>query len=67
MPSLTYNVDGEGRMSSVSDSTPQTLGTVTAYNVFGQATGVTLGSADSDSFTFDANTGRRVAQVIRAL
>ena len=58
MPSLTYNVEGEGRMSSVSDSTPQTLGTVAGYNVYGEATGLTFGSSDSDSFGFDANTGR---------
>lgn len=32
--------------------------TAATYNVFGELTGVTLGSGDSDTYTYDANTGR---------
>ena len=58
MPTITYGVDQEGRASSVSANSGQNPATSTNYNVASQPTGVTLGSSDSDAFTFDANTGR---------
>src|SRR5262249_5361392 len=52
--SATWNVDGEGR--------PFTNGYVTAtaptYNAACQLAQLNLGSGDSDSFTYDPNTGR---------
>src|SRR5262249_43476880 len=50
-----YNVDGEGRVSS----TP-TIGALngTTYNAAGQPTQLTFASSDSDTFTYDPNTGR---------
>jgi RHS repeat-associated protein len=72
-PSWTYNPEGEGRISAVTASSgqnpapPQTPPagntTNTSYNVFGLPNGVTLGgvtaaSGDTDTFTYDLNTGR---------
>ncbi len=69
VPTINYGangsgLDGEGRVTQVTASTgtnPVTgvtysLGTSTAP--LGALTGVTFGSADSDSFTYDPNTGR---------
>jgi RHS repeat-associated protein len=58
LPVITYGVDGEGRTSTVSANSGQNPVTVTSYNAAGQVSGVTFGSGDSDSFTFDPNTGR---------
>ena len=55
--SLTYNVDGEGRMYSTSASWQNPL-TSTNYNVASQPTQVNFGSGDSDSFTYDPNSDR---------
>src|SRR6185312_6299156 len=58
-PTITYGVDGEGRVATVSD--PSGTGAAvsgTSYNTAGQVTGVTLGSGDSDSYTYNADTGR---------
>ena len=55
-PSLTYNVDGEGRPWTMSASSGQNPVTSTSYNTASQATSVTYGSGDSDSFSFDPNT-----------
>jgi YD repeat-containing protein len=57
MPTWTYTPDGEGRVNTVSAS-GSNLVTATAYNGFSEATGVTYGSADSDTFTYDPRTGR---------
>ena len=57
-PTITYNVDGEGRTSTVSSSSGQNPVTATSYNLASQVTGVTFGSGDSDSYQFDPNTGR---------
>ncbi len=54
---ITHTPDGEGRWQSVAD-TSQTLATATQYSAWGSATSVTFGSLDSDSFTYDPNTGR---------
>jgi YD repeat-containing protein len=56
--SWTYTPDGEGRVYSVAASSGQNPLTSTTYNGFGLATGLTLGSGDSDSFGYDATTGR---------
>jgi RHS repeat-associated protein len=58
-------LDGEGRITQVTPSsgTPNpvtgvTYSTTSTTNPLGALTGVTFGSADSDSFTYDPNTGR---------
>jgi len=58
VPTFTFGVEGEGRISSVSGSSGQNPVTATSYNPGSEVTGVTLGSGDSDAFTFDSNTGR---------
>jgi RHS repeat-associated protein len=58
LPTITYGADGEGRVSTIGASSGQNPVSGTAYNVASQVTDVTLGSGDSDHFTFDANTGR---------
>jgi len=57
-PAITYGLDGEGRPQSVSVSSGQNPVSAVSYNVAGQASSVTLGSGEVDSFTFDPNTGR---------
>jgi RHS repeat-associated protein len=51
-----YNVNGEGRIYSTAPS----IGALnsTTYNAAGQPTVVTFASNDSDTFTYDPNTGR---------
>jgi RHS repeat-associated protein len=58
LPTITYNVDGEGRVYSVSASSGQNPLSSTIYNVAGKPTQVNLGSSDSDAFTYDPNTNR---------
>ncbi|HKW16867.1 MAG TPA: RHS repeat-associated core domain-containing protein [Terriglobales bacterium] len=58
LPTITYGTDGEGRTLTVSASSGQNPVTTTSYNSAGQVTSVTFGSADSDTFTYDPNTGR---------
>ena len=58
LPSITYNVDGEGRTSTVSASSGQNPVTLTNYNAASQVTKVTFGSGDGDEFFYDSNTGR---------
>ena len=69
MPTINYGasgsgLDGEGRVTQVSAASgtnPVTSVTYSATgttNALGSLTGVTFGSTDSDSFTFDPNTGR---------
>ncbi|MGB8524846.1 MAG: hypothetical protein WCD43_17925 [Candidatus Acidiferrales bacterium] len=58
MPAFTYAPDGEGRINTVSASAGQNPVTGTTYNVASEPTQVTLGSSDSDSFTYDPNTNR---------
>jgi RHS repeat-associated protein len=64
IPSISYNVDGEGRMSTVSASSGQNPVTAVQYATSGTSepigalTQVTFGSSDSDVFTSDPNTGR---------
>jgi len=53
-------------MYSVSASTGQNPLSSASYNAFG-ATALTFGSGDSDSFTYDPNTGRQIFLGIRQL
>ena len=69
VPTINYGangagLDGEGRITQVSAAsganpvTAVTYSTSSTTNPLGALTGVTFGSADSDSFTYDPNTGR---------
>jgi RHS repeat-associated protein len=58
LPIITYNLDGEGRVNSITASTGQNPVSAATYNGAGTPTSVTLGSSDSDTFTYDPNTGR---------
>src|SRR5262249_29418281 len=58
IPTITYGVDGEGRMSTVSASSGQNPVTAVSYNAASQVTGLTYGSSDSDAFTFYSATVR---------
>lgn len=56
LPTITYAVDGEGRIYSASASSGQNPLSSTTYNNASLPTAVSLGSSDSDSFTYDNNT-----------
>ncbi len=58
LPTITYNVDGEGRPLTVSAGSGQNPVTSTSYNPASRPTAVNFGSLDSDSFTYDSNTTR---------
>ncbi len=58
LPQITYGADPEGRTSTVLAATGQNPVSATAYNVASEPTGVTFGSGDSDSLTFDPNSFR---------
>ncbi len=69
VPTIYYGangagLDGEGRYTQVTAAsgtnpvTNVTYSTSSTTNPLGALTGVTFGSADSDSFTYDPNTGR---------
>jgi RHS repeat-associated protein len=69
VPTINYGangtgLDGEGRYTQVTASSGTspvsnvTYSTTSSPNPLGALTGVSLGSADSDTFTYDANTGR---------
>jgi RHS repeat-associated protein len=58
IPTITYGMDGEGRVSTVSGSSLQNPVTSTVYNASGQLKNVALGSGESDSYQYDANTLR---------
>ena len=69
VPTINYGasgagLDGEGRYTEVTAAsgtnpvTSVTYSTSSTTNPLGSLTGVTFGSADSDSFTYDPNTGR---------
>lgn len=64
IPIQTYAVDGEGRPNLVSAASGQnpvtsvTYSTSSTTNALGALTNVTFGSADSDAFSYDPNTGR---------
>lgn len=56
LPVINYGVDGAGRLHSVAGS--QNLLQSTTYNIVQQVTGLTLGSGDSEAFTYDAASSR---------
>jgi len=58
LPTITYNVDGEGRIYSAAASSGQNPLSSTNYNVAGLPTQVNLGSLDSDTFAYDPNSER---------
>jgi RHS repeat-associated protein len=58
LPTITYGVDGEGRVYSASASSGQNPLTSTTYSTASLPTAANLGSSDSDSFTFDPNSNR---------
>ncbi len=58
LPTITYNVDGEGRVYSAGASSGQNPLSGTTYNVASLPTAVNLGSSDTDSFGYDSNTNR---------
>jgi RHS repeat-associated protein len=58
LPTLTFNPDGEGRLSTVTASTGQNPLTNTVYNPASLPTSLTYGSTDVDSYTYDPNTDR---------
>jgi len=68
LPTITYGVDGEGRLNSAGASSGTnpvlsiayclTTGCNNNTAVVGQLTGVTFGTYDSDAFQYDPNTGR---------
>ena len=64
IPTQTYSVDPEGRTNLVSAASGQNPITSVTYSPgtstapLGALTNVTFGSADSDAFTYDPNTGR---------
>jgi RHS repeat-associated protein len=58
LPTITYTVDGEGRISSATASSGQNPLSSTTYNVASLPIAVDLGSSDSDSFAYDPNTDR---------
>jgi RHS repeat-associated protein len=57
-PQQIYQLDSKGRWNALGAATGQNPVTGAIYNAFDEATSVTFGSADNDTFTFDANTGR---------
>ena len=59
-PVWTYTPDGEGRMYSVTTTAAggETAQSSATYNAWGEATNVSFGSSGSDSYVFDASTGR---------
>jgi len=58
LPTITNNLEGMGRVSSVNASSGGNPVSVVTYNAASQVTGVTFGSSDPVSFGYDNNTGR---------
>jgi RHS repeat-associated protein len=58
LPVLTYGVDGKGRGYSVTASSGQDPVSSTLFNAADKPVSVTFGSGDSDSVSYDSNTGR---------
>ena len=64
LPTITYTPDYEGRVNTVTASSGQNPVVLsgsnpgTAYNPASQVTQINFGSGNSDSFTYDPNTGR---------
>jgi len=58
LPTITYGVDAEGRVTSASASSGQNPLTSTVYNTASAPTTVNFGSSDSDTFSYDPNSAR---------
>jgi len=58
LPTITYGVDGEGRVYSASASSGQNPLSSTTYSTASLPTAVDFGSLDSDAFTYDPNSNR---------
>ncbi|MGH7836875.1 MAG: hypothetical protein ACREQC_03510, partial [Candidatus Binataceae bacterium] len=58
LPTINYDVDGEGRISMASAPSGQNPLTNTTYNSASLPTQLTFGSLDSDSFNYDPYTDR---------
>ena len=58
LPTFTFAPDGEGRLYKASASSGQNPVTNTVFNSASLPTTITLGSSDSDSYTYDPNTDR---------
>jgi RHS repeat-associated protein len=65
LPTISYGgLDGEGRVTTVTAGTSTTLAIGVTYTTsgttepIGSLTAMAYGSGDSDSFTYDTNTGR---------
>jgi RHS repeat-associated protein len=58
LPTITYSMDGEGRIYSASASSGQNPLSSTTYSVASLPTAVNLGSSDGDAFVYDPNTNR---------
>jgi RHS repeat-associated protein len=60
LPTISYGVDGEGRPTTTSANSGPNPVTSTSYNLYSSPPQlqVTFGSGDSDTFSYDANTGR---------
>jgi RHS repeat-associated protein len=57
-PTISYGVDGVGRVSSVTANSGQNPVSSAGYYNSGQPFSLTFGSGDSDTFSYDTNTGR---------
>lgn len=57
---ITYGVDAEGRLNTVSAASGQNPVSATAYTTAGQISSLTLGSSssDTDSYTYHPNTNK---------
>ena len=53
---ISYNLDGEGRVSSATSNPSLLAGTT--YNTASQPTQITYATTDTDAFSYDPNTGR---------
>jgi RHS repeat-associated protein len=58
LPTLTYGLEGEGRLKTITAGSGQNPVTGTIYDLINHKTTVTLGSSDSDVWNYDPNTGR---------
>ncbi len=58
LPTLTYGLEGQGRLKTVTAASGQNPVTGTVYDLTNHKTTVTLGSSDSDVWNYDPNTGR---------
>lgn len=58
LPTITYLADAQGRPTTVNAGSGQNPVTSVSYNTADEITNVTFGSADSDVYGYDANTGR---------